>query len=73
MLAKNVQTLRSFRQLASSLTTIAGKPVSLPQGECGQAKSQVGFKAASAAVAVVAPREAEWRFCAVGNPAWMPG
>jgi hypothetical protein len=19
------------------------------------------------------PREAEWRFCAVGNPAWMPG
>jgi len=36
-------------------------------------KSQVGYQAASAAVAVVAPREAEWRFCAVGNPAWMPG
>jgi hypothetical protein len=50
---------------------------SLLQGNvfnCGQ----VGQQAASLwlwlwLLIFLPPREAEWRFCAVGNPAWMPG
>ena len=41
------------------------------------ASNQVGFKAASLLIVIwllmfLPPREAEWRFCAVGKPAWMP-
>ncbi|WP_432669431.1 hypothetical protein [Pseudomonas umsongensis] len=41
------------------------------------ASGQVGFKAASFLMVIwllmfLPPREAEWRFCAVGKPAWMP-
>ncbi|QAY85773.1 hypothetical protein CUN61_18055 [Pseudomonas arsenicoxydans] len=37
-------------------------------------KNQAGWQAASLWLWRCTPhREAEWRFCAVGNPAWMPG
>jgi hypothetical protein len=51
--AMNAQIPHSFRQHASSLTTIAAKPA--PTGECERLKGQVGPKAASVALAVVAP------------------
>ncbi|QFG28773.1 hypothetical protein F6476_05905 [Pseudomonas umsongensis] len=50
-----------------------------PTGGRGQACNQVGFKAASLwpliliwLLIFLPPREAEWRFCAVAKPAWMP-
>jgi hypothetical protein len=48
-----------------------------PTGDRGQACNQVGFKAASLLIVIwllmfLPPREAEWRFCAVGKPARMP-
>ncbi|MVV51233.1 hypothetical protein EJA72_23760 [Pseudomonas sp. PB120] len=50
----------------------------LPQGECVRQRNQVGFQAAELLILIwllifLRHREAEWRFCAVGNPAWMPG
>jgi sortase (surface protein transpeptidase) len=37
-------------------------------------KNQVGWQAASLwLLRCTPPREAERRFCAVGNSAWMPG
>ena len=53
---------------------IAGKPAPTEIG-CDH-NSQVGCQAASLLIWLLIflpPREAEWRFCAVGNPAWMPG
>jgi hypothetical protein len=47
-----------------------------PTGIGGARKSQVGCQAASLwlwLLIFLPPREAERRFCAVGNPAWMPG
>jgi hypothetical protein len=43
----------------------------------GQICNQVGCQAASLLIVIwllifLPPREAEWRFCAVGKPAWMP-
>ncbi|QFG30908.1 hypothetical protein F6476_17885 [Pseudomonas umsongensis] len=46
-----------------------------PTRECGQTCNQVGCQAASLwlwLLIFLPPREAEWRFCAVGKPAWMP-
>ena len=50
-----------------------------PTGECGQTCHQVGCQAASLWLLLLIwlliflpPREAEWRFCAVGKPARMP-
>jgi hypothetical protein len=54
---------------------------SLPQLDRAQICNQVGFKVASMLLLLLLlfwlliflpPREAEWRFCAVGKPAWMP-
>jgi hypothetical protein len=41
------------------------------------ASDQAGRSAASLLIVIwllifLPPREAEWRFCAVGKPAWMP-
>ena len=47
----------------------------LPQLDRGHTCNQVGFKAASLLLWLLMflpPREAEWRFCAVGKPARMP-
>ena len=49
-----------------------------PTGECVHPRNQVGCQAASLLlwllILIFLPyREAEWRFCAVGNPAWRPG
>ncbi|OXR33402.1 hypothetical protein PSUM_15380 [Pseudomonas umsongensis] len=49
-----------------------------PTGELVHPRNQVGCQAASRAfdllwLLIFLPhREAEWRFCAVGKPAWMP-
>jgi hypothetical protein len=48
-----------------------------PTGDRGQACNQVGCQAASLLIVIwllifLPPREAEWRFCAVGKPARMP-
>jgi hypothetical protein len=53
---------------------IAGRPARTEIG-CGH-NSQVGCQAAALLIwlLIFLPhREAERRFCAVGNPAWMPG
>jgi hypothetical protein len=78
MLAKNLRAPRGVRLPASSLTSIASKLA--PTGDRGQACNQVACQAASLLLLLLLwlliflpPREAEWRFCAVGNPAWMPG
>jgi hypothetical protein len=53
---------------------IAGKPAPT---EIGYGRNiEVGCQAASLLIWLLIflpPREAERRFCAVGNPAWMPG
>ncbi|MNP06896.1 hypothetical protein D3C76_988970 [compost metagenome] len=62
------------------MNALSGSPSragSLPQWNRGQICNQVGFKAASMLLLLwllifLPPREAEWRFCAVGKPAWMP-
>ncbi|OXR34910.1 hypothetical protein PSUM_03200 [Pseudomonas umsongensis] len=48
-----------------------------PTGGMRMASNQVGFKAASLLIVIwllmfLPHREAEWRFCAVSKPAWMP-
>ncbi|MCW8277295.1 hypothetical protein IMF27_17950 [Pseudomonas sp. PCH199] len=66
------------------MAIIVGTPPgagSLLQGKFNQAPDQVGCQAASRAFDLafdlafdfLPHREAERRFCAVGNPAWMPG
>ncbi len=77
MLAKNLRAPRADSCPASSLTTIAS--MLAPTGDRGQACNQVGFKAASLLrliliwLLIFLPyREAKWRFCAAGKPAWMP-
>ena len=56
---------------------IAGKPGSHREhiSVANPASKQAGRSAASGAFDFDLPahREAEWRFCAVGLPAWMPG
>ncbi|MDP9686818.1 UNVERIFIED_ORG: hypothetical protein J2W82_000470 [Pseudomonas mohnii] len=48
-----------------------------PTGSMRMASDQAGRSAASLLIVIwllifLPPREAEWRFCAVGKPAWMP-
>jgi hypothetical protein len=46
-----------------------------PTGDRGHGCNQVGFKAALLLLLLLIflpPREASFRFCAVGKPAWMP-
>ena len=62
----------------TALSFFAGKPGSYR--ELRTAADQVGCQAASLSRLILIwlliflpPREAEWRFCAVGKPAGMPG
>jgi hypothetical protein len=75
MLAKNLRAPRADSCPASSLTTIAS--MLAPTGSMRMASDQAGRSAASLLIVIwllmfLPPREAEWRFCAVGKPARMP-
>jgi hypothetical protein len=75
MLAKNLRAPRADSCPASSLTTIAS--MLAPTGGMRMASDQASRSAASLLIVIwllifLPPREAEWRFCAVGKPAWMP-
>ena len=59
----------------NALSGRSSRAGSLPQLDRGQTCNQVGCQAASLLLWLLIflpPREAEWRFCAVGKPAWMP-
>ncbi|MNR10532.1 hypothetical protein D3C85_1267890 [compost metagenome] len=73
MLAREKRLNNAIIQTARVIVDVHREQASLLQGNefiC----DQVGCKAASLLLLrCTPPREAEWRFCVVGNPAWMPG
>ena len=67
---------RPAHPTSSSTVTPPSRASPLPQEKCDPTKSQVGYQAASGWTLISgAPLTtlAERRYCAVGNPAWMPG
>ncbi|SDV05818.1 hypothetical protein SAMN05216558_2439 [Pseudomonas vancouverensis] len=71
MLAKNVGTIGASRHPASSLTSIANKFA--PTGKRVHTTIRPAGRPPRMLLRCTPHREAERRFCAVGNPAWMLG
>ncbi|MBB2889104.1 hypothetical protein FHR69_005096 [Pseudomonas umsongensis] len=64
---KPKQKPQQDQKIAASLRSTA------PTGKCVHVRSGRPVGRLAFDFDAPPPREAEWRFCAVGNPAWMPG